>query len=297
MKVFLTAAIAGIFSVQSLRAQEASATSTESQDSSKLSIFTIGLSYGNTANYYGQTTAEKLPYGSADISYRSKTGLWAAASAIKLINTGSGLSELDLSAGYDFDITRHLAGSLSYSRYFFEENSPLIQSINPNAVSAGVSYDWNWFNSTLYGDYLFGPIQTDFFLTMGHSKLINLGSLFSRSDYLTVEPSIYLMAGTLVAYEAQTTEQGSGGGIRGRIRKRVQDLPLPGNGSQGNRTTTYVETSQFNLLTTAFKIPLAYNRPHYSLEGSYQLSLPNNSSGLDAKSQSFFTVGFYYLFY
>jgi hypothetical protein len=287
-------------------ASPAAKNDSSSVDSSKISMLTIGTSYGNTANYYGQTTAEKLPYASADISYKSKKGFWGAASALKLINTGSGISEIDLSGGYDFDISRKFSAGISYTRSIFANNSPLPQSINPNALSANLGYDLKWFNTNLYGDYVFGNTKdefgnklNDFFITLSGSKFISFGSLFSKQDYISIEPSVQLTGGTLLVgeqvFENENNSNSPIGAVVGKgKRKPIKKLLNPNSAEQGS----WVYSSGFNFLTSNFKLPLAYNRAHYMLEASYQLSAPNSSLiQLGSEVQSYFTLGFYYTFF
>ena len=264
-------------------------------------VFSAGIGYGNTANYYGQTTAARLPYGSFDVTFKGASGLWAAASALKLFNTSDGISEVDLSAGYDFPILKRLEGSLSYTRFIFPENSPLPQSLNPNTLSAGLIGDAKWFESSLYGDYVFGKADSsDIFVTFSNSKLIDLGSVFSKNDYITIEPSVQFTGGTQILSTSTTTTSSSGsggsGGLFGSSRRLLGGKNIPG--SQQNEQVTTVYSSKFSLITTNFRLPVAYNRAHYSLEAAYQLSVPNkNFEGIDHKAQSYFTLGFNYYFF
>ncbi|MEB0248980.1 hypothetical protein QN344_02480, partial [Mucilaginibacter sp. 5B2] len=56
--------------------------------------------------------------------------------------------------------------------------------------------------------------------------------------------------------------------------------------------------AKFNMLNYSFKIPLAYNMPHYTLEASYKYSIPVNVEGaLKNRRESFFNFTFYYVFY
>jgi len=52
------------------------------------------------------------------------------------------------------------------------------------------------------------------------------------------------------------------------------------------------------MLNYSFKVPVAYNRPHYTLEASWRYSMPVNVEGtLENRRESFFNFTFYYLFY
>jgi len=301
MKLFW-ASLFVLFSTQFVFAQSATnnaaAQPDTAGDAGKFSVLQAGLSYGNTTNYYGQTTAEKLGYASADIAYKNKTGLWAAASAVKLVDISQAISEIDVSAGYDFDLTKKLSGAVSYTRFFFAKDSPLPQSVNPNTASLGLNYDFKWWNSSLYGDYVFGNLKDDqgnsvkdFYLTFSSLKTINLGSIVKDKDYITLEPSVSFVGGTQRVGTYETKQVGT---VKPKNRLR---LPLP-TPERPVYETTYVESSKLSLVTSGFRLPLAYNRAHYTVEAAYQLSVPNKSfEGIVHKNQSFFTLSFTYLFF
>ena len=55
---------------------------------------------------------------------------------------------------------------------------------------------------------------------------------------------------------------------------------------------------RFNALNYSVKIPVAYNRPHYTFEFAYKYSIPVNVEGaLRNRKESFYNLTFYYLFY
>ena len=74
-------------------------------------------------------------------------------------------------------------------------------------------------------------------------------------------------------------------------------MPIPG---LGNTTTTShtdtVNTTDFNVLSYNFNIPLAYNRAHYLVQAEYQLSLLSRDVAANKQINSFLTFSFYYQF-
>src|ERR1035437_1681514 len=76
----------------------------DSTAASPISVFTLGVTYGNTENYYGQSPVEKLPYILSYAEYNFKSGFSLSASAQKLLNSGTGISAGDFSVGYDFKL-------------------------------------------------------------------------------------------------------------------------------------------------------------------------------------------------
>lgn len=257
-----------------------------SQDSTKTSSVTLAAIYGNTANYYGQSTAEKLPYVLSYAGYKLKSGFYVSASALKLLNYGSGVSAVDLSGGFDFNLSENLDADLSYTRSFYQKDSPLLQTSNENTVSGSLNYDFNIIKSGLRADYAFGS-QSDVFATFSNSKFIDLGSLFSDKDYISLEPSVDVIAGTSRYYETYTVE-----------KKRRQGLldpffPRP----QPETETTTVEGTSFDIMSYGLTLPLAYNRANYSIEASYQASVLGKKFAEGSnKPRSFFNLSVYYQF-
>src|SRR5688500_13624183 len=165
---------------------------TTEQARTSLSLATI---YANDVNYYGQSSTERLPYVLAHASLNFKSGFFMSAGAYKLINYGTGVSGVDLTAGFNFDLSKNLSSSLSFTKSFFPDSSLFLQSANQNMASASLEYDWQWLKTVLSADYALGD-QDALFTTFNASKLIDLGSLFSPKDYITLEPSFELVAGT-----------------------------------------------------------------------------------------------------
>lgn len=255
-------------------------------DTTKTSL-TLATVYSSNANYYGQTAAEKLPYVLSNATLRLKSGFFVSAGAYKLLNSSAGISEADLGAGYDFNITKNLSGVLSYTYSFFPSGSPLLQAANQNTASGLLSYDWKWFNTDLSTDYAFGREQ-DLFVSLSNSKLLDLGSLFSKKDYLSLEPSFEIVGGTQHFFETYTTQKTS----RDKLKGIIPLFP-----PKQNTTTTTVSSTSFDLLSYNLKLPLAYNRTHYTVETTYQFSvLSNKVTEVSNKPRSFFNLSFYYLF-
>lgn len=261
------------------------------QDSSSRSSLTLAAIYGNTANYFGQTTAEKLPYLLTNASYRLKSGFYVSASALKLLNTGGPVSSVDLGAGYGFNLSQQLTGGFSYTRSFYEKNSPLLQTANENSLSAELSLD-HLFKSSVNADYAFGK-QNDMFVTFSNSKLFDLGSLVNDKDFISLEPSISIIGGTQHFYQTYTTEKAK----RKKLLDNIKNPLFPPGQQQPETTTTTVESTGFGLMAYSLSLPLAYNRASYTVEASYQLSVAGKKveQGTD-KTASIFNLSFYYMF-
>ena len=253
----------------------------------KSNTFTLAAIYGNNANYYGQTAAERLPYILSNATLQLKSGFYLSAGAYKLLNNGgSAISELDLSAGFEASLAKDLSASFGYTRSFFSQNSPLLQAANENTLSATLGYDW-FLKSSLGSYYAFGN-QQDVFLSFSNSKSIDLGSLFSDKDFISLEPGFEVVGGTLHYLEEYTV-------------RRERRLGLPGNplfpGGGDEFTTKTRDASTLDILTYNANVLLGYNRGNYLVETGYQLSvLGKNISESRQKPRSFFNLSVYYQF-
>jgi hypothetical protein len=137
-------------------------------------------------------------------------------------------------------------------------------------------------------DYLFGE-SDDFFITISNSKYFETSfGIFDDKDYLSFNPSVNIILGT---------------------QNFVQKYSInhPGKFENYDNENIFVrvddpkyasDNSRFNALNYSFKIPIAYNRPHYTLEFSYKYSIPVNVEGLLRNhKESFYNLTFYYVFY
>lgn len=254
------------------------------------STLTLGASYANNASYYGQRAQESMPYIAASATYQLRSGIYFSGMAYKLLNdSGAAVSASSLGAGISFNLSKSLTADISYSHTFFPSGSPFIQAANADNVSASLTLN-NWLSTSANVDYAFGKTQ-DVFVTLGTGKFINLGSLFSPKDLVSLTPAVNIVGGTQHFYETYVKEK--------RLRDSLLGILLPpvlGGGGQTTETTTTIKTS-FDLLSYNFKLPLAYNRASYLLEVVYQLSVlgkePDPGTG---KTNSFFTLSFYYQF-
>ena len=254
-------------------------------DSTAKNSLTLAAVYGSTANYFGQTTTEKLPYVLTYGAYKLKSGFYVSASALKLLNSSSPVSAVDLSAGYGFNLVRNIEGNFSYTRSFYQENSPLLQTANENNVNGELSFT-HFLKSSLSADYAFGT-QQDVFLSFTNSKMISLGSLFSDKDFISLEPAFSVIGGSQRFYQTYTTEK--------QKRKKLLDPLFPSQ--QPAPTTNTVESTSFDLLAYTLSLPIAYNRSNYSVEAGYQATIAGKKiDGISNEPVSIFNLSIYYMF-
>jgi hypothetical protein len=260
------------------------------QDSVKKTTITIAALYSSNVSYYGQSTNEKLPYVLVNATVRFPVGLYLSGGSYKLLDYGSGISETDIGAGFDYNVNDKLTTGISYTRSFFPANSPLLQAANENNVNLSAKYTWPWLKSSLSADYAFGK-QSDIFISLSHSKEISIGSLFNDKNSLYLEPAIELIAGTRHFYETYIIEKNRRSKANGNGKSPVSP------GSSNSTITTTAASDSFNLLSYNLKLPLSLSRANYIVEINYQLSVLGPKAEAQLKhQQSFFGLAFYYQF-
>lgn len=289
MKRIITFFSCACISASALAQQDSTAAVTTDSTVAK-STFTIGASYANNANYYGEKALENIPYAALAATYKLKCGLYFTGLAYKLLHdTAHTVSAASAGAGINFSLSKRLTADLSYSHTFYPSLSPLLQAGNPNNATAALVYD-NFLSTKLNVDYAFGKTH-DVFFTLGTGKDITLGHI-SAKDIITLTPSVDVVAGTQHFYQTYITEKKLRDSLAGVILG-----PIFGQPSGGSTTTKTTSSTQVNLLSYNFKCPLAYNRAHYLVEVAYQASLLSNKvENNPGKVNSFFSASFYYQF-
>jgi len=259
--------------------------STETE--AKRTTLTLAGIYGNNANYYGQTAEDKLPYILTNAALRLKSGFYFSAGSYKLINAGGPvISELDLSAGFEANLAKNFSGSVGYSRSIFAKNSPLLGAANENTLSASLAYDMNFIKTGLNTYYAFGT-QRDLFMSFTASKALSLGSLFSKEDFISFEPGLEIVGGTLHYLEEYIVR-----------RDRRDQMPIdPLFRTRELNYTITRSASSFDMISYNMNFLLGYNRNNYLIETGWQISaLGKNVSETRQKPRSFFNLSLYYQF-
>jgi hypothetical protein len=244
-----------------------------------------GVSYGSDASFFGRTGPVRYPFLNTDVIYNAKSGVFIYGSAYKVLGSIPALDEIDLGAGYFYHLSSRFSGNASYTRFIFDRNALIIKSASSNDVNLNNSYDWKVLKSGIILDYLFGE-SDDFFLTISNSKYIETNwSIFDDKDYLSFNPAVNIILGTQNFVQKYSLNHPG----------RFDDFDIIGPPISSKYARN---NSRFNALNYSFKIPIAYNRPHYTVEFSYKYSIPVNVEGiLKNHKESFYNLTFYYVFY
>jgi len=243
-----------------------------------------GVSYGSDAFFFGRTGPIKYPFVSTDVIYNAKNGLFVYASALKLLGYPTLVDEIDVGGGYFHRFSKYYTGTISYNRFIFNKNERVIQSATSNDINFKNVYDLKFVQPSVMLDYLFGK-SSDFFVSLNISKHIEPSwNVFDDKDYLTFNPGIIAILGTQNFVQRYSLDH--------QDRLDADDIAI-----FGPDHVNY-DNGRFNALNYSFKIPVAYNRPHYTIEASYKYSIPVNVEGaLMNKREGFYNLTFYYVFY
>ncbi|MGY3213875.1 hypothetical protein [Mucilaginibacter sp. HD30] len=244
----------------------------------------VGFNFGSDAMFFGRTGPIRYPFYSADVVYNTKQGFFAYGSLLRLIGYRTSIDEIDIGGGYLYRPSKKFSGSVSYTRFIFNKEQRIIESATNNDINLKNAYNWGPFKSTVILDYLFGR-SSDFFVTVSQSKYFEPNwRLFSKNDYLTFNPSISMILGTQNFVQTYALDH--------------QTRFLIANIYKNDYSPYQYNNGRFNALNYSFKIPVAYNRPHYTFEFAYKYSIPVNVEGnLMNRRESFYNLTFYYLFY
>lgn len=247
----------------------------------------IGVNYGSDIQFFGRTGPFKYPFLSTDAVYNTKTGFFLYGSAVQVLGYDEIADEIDIGAGYFFKYSKKFSGNISYTRFLFNKDAALvIRSASTNNIDFKNSFDWKFAKSSVTFDYLFGQLN-DYFITLSTSKRFESSfGIFDNKDYLTFTPSINAILGTQNFIQNFTTDH--------QLRFVENNIFIPGNGTPGPE----FNNGRFNALNYSVKLPIAYNRGHYTFEASLKYSVPVNvENGLQNRHELFFNLRFYYIFF
>lgn len=245
-----------------------------------------GVTYGSDALFFGRTGPIRYPFMSTDIIFNSKSGFFVYGSALKVLGYKPLVDEIDLGGGYYYRLSKKFTGTISYTRFIFNKEANIIKSSASNDINWKNAYDWKYLKTSITADYLFGK-SYDIFTTISNSKYFESSfNIFNDQDFLSINPSVSLIFGTQNFVQRYSVDH--------QYRPEIDNIYT----QQSENTRRARANAKFNMLNYSFKLPLAYNMPHYTLEASWKYSIPVNVEGaLKNRRESFFNFTFYYVFY
>ncbi|MDQ0965359.1 hypothetical protein QFZ20_000762 [Flavobacterium sp. W4I14] len=252
----------------------------------KKHTLTLSSLVSSNASYYGQTAEESLPFAYVDLKFKTSWGWYIAGGGYHLLKENNFPSEMHLKSGFEFNLGPKTDLEVGYTRSFYSKASPLLQASNPNSLSATIGID-HLFRTELVADYNFGQSE-DIFISLENSKNILLGQ-WRKENTFYLKPGVNIVAGTQRFYTTYIEE-----------RKQWMDglnslLPFPVQQSNEKQTTETTSVStDFSLLSYNFNLPLIYYRGKGAFMLSYQLSVLSDKNAQGKRSNSFFSLGYFY---
>jgi hypothetical protein len=271
---------------------------TSAQDTaSKQGWWTVGLETANNASFFGRNTATQYPYVAASLTYTHTSGLFLSAMSYQLFNTEDFIDETDVSAGYSFKVGERFDGLVSYSRFFFGPNTPLVKSVTSNAVTASGTLDWKYLLTGLTSSYIFGG-SSDLFTVLDNSRYIPLQNLWKGKNPVGIDPKFSIIAGTQEFAETHTVETQNKKKGLGTILDPLNPIGNGnGNGNGTTTTTTTTTTTKFKVLNYSITVPVVFSLQDIDIEPAYRFALPvNRLEGDESKAQSFVSLNLSYTF-
>jgi hypothetical protein len=256
----------------------------------------FSLSYISDAVFMGRKDSISAPYIYPTLLYHHKSGFYASGSLSYLTKANEGRVDLFLlSGGFDFNI-RKLDGDISFTAYFFNQDSYNVISEVGSDITALLEYDFDIITSGISASsYFNSDSSTDFFLS---SEV--------RHDFITTNekfqfsPAIGIYFGTQNFYEQYFVNNRFGNG-RGQSSGQGQ---APSDTLQPT-SIVLNESDQFNLMSIEFSLPIWYTYKSYYAVFIPTFVIPQNEAVLlvdnalikeDLDNTFYFIAGIYYRF-
>lgn len=167
-------------------------TSKDTKEEDRISSLIVGGDYSTNTNTFGRfDNFAKQPSFSPYISYLSKYGFNIGAVGYFIGNSDpSGsqtTSELDLQAGYDWQLIPVFSISPSYTHFFYSSNSSILKKSYSDYVQLEANTTVNWWISSISGKYFWGEFS-ELMLTAQTSANITINDFLWRGNALVISP-------------------------------------------------------------------------------------------------------------
>jgi len=223
------------------------------------------LSYQNDAVFMGRRDSISAPYIVPSIGYYDQSGFFADASLSYLTKSNENRVDLFLATvGYRFNSNK-FSGTLSGTKYFFNDKSYSIQSEVEGDISAILSYDLGFLETSLITSAYFSKnSNTDFFIGAQIAK-----SLFAIDKSLEIKPTFNIYAGSQYFYQEYYRYN--------RIGNRKGNMA----GQNQQSTTTVLgieEVNKFNILNVELSMPIRYYYKSFIFSFVPQWAFPQSNA-------------------
>lgn len=289
----------------------ASSDSVLKKESDKHSLFG-GAGYGNNLVYLGSTISEDQPYGFAALSYGFRNSLYLTASAIHLPSHDPYIAFVTGTLSFSHTFNSWFDISLSGSRYLTAASLRETLFGNFWYGDATLGVDWRILYTKISAGILYMD-QTASYYQVRNSRYFATPSFFNKKAYISFDPYVNLLFGTLSNIETDTNTvvtvtypfynpvtsgngQGSGNGNGSGAGSTTPTTTSPTTTTQ--TYTTSVLSTKFGLMEINLGLPVAFNTGNFILEAEPGYILPMFDQDYYPATKGFvFTLSCYIRFF
>jgi hypothetical protein len=163
----------------------------------KKNEFNASINYQSNLHYFGRTDSLKSSGLFPIVGYQLKNGLYVQGTAVFVQNPATPLSYTGASAelGYKFPDREHFEGNIFVSKFFYKDQSVMVQSALNAQTGINLTYKNKIVNVNLAGDLKFGD-RTDVGATAGVDHLFVKKIEAWQKAAIAFMPSATINAGT-----------------------------------------------------------------------------------------------------
>ena len=166
----------------------------DSSVSEQTNKYTFGTNYASKLHFYGRTDSLKSSALVPSVTAKFSNGLYVSGSFI-FVNNADASSKYTAAiteAGYRFGKNEGLAGSIYADKFFYADNSSLVQSVQKGQAGFSLSHLNNILDINTGGSAVFSD-KTDFFINGGIDHLFRIET---GSSIFLIIPTATINAGT-----------------------------------------------------------------------------------------------------
>jgi hypothetical protein len=221
--------------------------------SDKTASFKFGVSYLSNNVFMGRADTVKTPTVLPVLKYSFKNGIFISAGADYIPNRVTNrLDGGSVAAGYDYDITDDLGGSVSFTKLFYNPNSTQIGSSISSTFSATLDYDIaSIITPSVALDYniIKQGFGNDVFVNVGLGHDFAKEGIFGDKDILIASPTAAINTGTQNFYDAYLTLKKYKLTAKGQAREAAAEKLI---------TAQKKKLSKYNILDYELSMPVEY---------------------------------------
>ena len=163
----------------------------------KKNVFSGSINYQSQLHFFGRVDTFKSSGLFPILGYEFKNGLYAQGTAVFVQNEAQPFDYTGASveAGYKFPEKKHFEGNIFVSKFFYEDQSTLVQSTLQAQTGVNLTYKNKYININGGADLKFSD-QTDIGATAGIDHLFVKKIKGWKNSAIAMMPSATLHAGT-----------------------------------------------------------------------------------------------------